>query len=81
MVVQVCHKSEILSVPEAASIPYAAMTAWSALKITGDLAIMDPKSQRALVIGAAGGVGSAAVQLLKAWGSTVRSCWSMIDSA
>lgn len=65
------HKPENITAIEAASLPYTSMTAWSALKISGDLGFVDPKSQRVLVLGASGGVGTAAVQLLKAWGSTV----------
>ncbi|XP_014288761.1 reticulon-4-interacting protein 1 homolog, mitochondrial [Halyomorpha halys] len=56
---------------EAASIPYTALTAWSALKISGDLAVSDPKTKKVLVLGASGGVGTAAVQMLKAWGCQV----------
>lgn len=58
---------------EAASIPYAAMTAWSALKVTGDLCLSPPKANRVLILGGSGGVGTAAVQLLKAWGAQVSS--------
>ncbi|CAH1391679.1 unnamed protein product [Nezara viridula] len=65
------QKPSSLNETEAASIPYTALTAWSALKISGDLAISDPKTKKVLVIGASGGVGTAAVQLLKAWGCQV----------
>jgi NADPH:quinone reductase-like Zn-dependent oxidoreductase len=57
---------------EAGSIPYAAMTAWSALKVTGDLCLSPSKGKRVLIIGGSGGVGTAAIQLLKAWGAQVR---------
>lgn len=56
---------------EAASIMYAAVTAWSALRITGDLLITGARGKRILVLGAAGGVGSVAVQMAKAWGAEV----------
>lgn len=65
------QKPSGLKMTEAASIPYTALTAWSALKISGDLAISDPKTKKVLVLGASGGVGTAAVQLLKAWGCQV----------
>jgi len=58
---------------EAGSIPYAAMTAWSALKVTGDLCLSTPKGKRVLILGGSGGVGAAAIQLLKAWGAQVSS--------
>ena len=58
---------------EAASIMYAAVTAWSALRITGDLLITGGRGKRILVLGAAGGVGSVAVQMAKAWGAEVSS--------
>lgn len=56
---------------EAASILYTAVTAWSALRITGDLLVTGARGKRILVLGAAGGVGSAAVQMGKAWGAVV----------
>lgn len=64
------QKPENLTMEEAASIPYAGLTAWSALSITAELCI-GSKGKRVLVIGAAGGVGSIAIQLLKNWGAIV----------
>jgi len=58
---------------EAGSIPYAAVTAWSALKVTGDLCLSTPTGKRVLILGGSGGVGAAAIQLLKAWGAQVSS--------
>jgi len=50
---------------------YAGLTAWSALWITGGLfyktAIAVRMSKRVLVMGGSGGVGTLAIQLLKAW--------------
>lgn len=60
-----------LTMEEASSIPYTAVTAWSALKITGDLLVTGARGKRILVLGAAGGVGSVAVQMAKAWGAVV----------
>lgn len=60
-----------LSYIEAASILYAGLTAWSALWITGGLfyktAIAVKRNKPVLVIGGSGGVGTLAIQLLKAW--------------
>lgn len=47
------------------------MTAWSALKVTGGLCLSPPKGKRVLILGGSGGVGTAALQLLKAWGAQV----------
>ncbi|XP_066991829.2 reticulon-4-interacting protein 1 homolog, mitochondrial [Anabrus simplex] len=56
---------------EASSILYAGVTAWSALKITGDLFLTPARGKNTLVLGGSGGVGTIAVQLLKAWGANV----------
>ncbi|XP_059483497.1 reticulon-4-interacting protein 1, mitochondrial-like [Neocloeon triangulifer] len=50
---------------EAACLPLAGMTAWCVLKTSG------LKNARVLVLGGSGGVGSIAVQMLKAWGCQV----------
>ncbi|KYN08499.1 Reticulon-4-interacting protein 1, mitochondrial [Cyphomyrmex costatus] len=69
-----------LSYIEAASILYAGLTAWSALWITGGLfyktAIAVRMNKRVLVIGGSGGVGTLAIQLLKAWNMHVISTCS-----
>ncbi|XP_011865975.1 PREDICTED: reticulon-4-interacting protein 1, mitochondrial [Vollenhovia emeryi] len=69
-----------LSHIEAASIPYAGLTAWSALWITGGLcyktAIVTRLNRRVLVMGGSGGVGTLAVQMLKAWNMHVISTCS-----
>ncbi|KAE8747807.1 hypothetical protein FOCC_FOCC005420 [Frankliniella occidentalis] len=64
-------KPKSLNMEEAASIMYAAVTAWSALRITGDLLVTGARGKRILVLGASGGVGSVAVQMAKAWGAEV----------
>lgn len=60
-----------LSAIEAASLPYAGVTAWCALKVTGDMYWWSARGRRVLILGGSGGVGTAAIQLLKAWGSCV----------
>ena len=47
------------------------MTAWSSLWITAGLGFVQNKSLRVLVLGASGGVGSFALQMLKAYGHSV----------
>ena len=56
---------------EAASIPFVAATAYSALVETVGLSRTNSRGKKVLVHGGTGGVGSFAVQLLKAWGATV----------
>ncbi|KRT78248.1 hypothetical protein AMK59_6681, partial [Oryctes borbonicus] len=67
----VCHRPNNVTSIEAASLAYAAMTAWSALYLTGELLFRSVKHAVVLVLGASGGVGTAAVQILKAQGATV----------
>lgn len=64
-------KPKNLTMEEASSILYTAVTAWSALRITGDLLVTGARGKRILVLGAAGGVGTVAVQMCKAWGAVV----------
>lgn len=47
------------------------MTAWSALYLFGNINQTQAKGSRVLVLGASGGVGTTAVQLLKSQGFTV----------
>lgn len=56
---------------EAASMLYAATTAWSALKITGSLALFPVLGKSVLVLGGSGGVGTMAIQMLSSWGAHV----------
>ncbi|XP_015603922.1 reticulon-4-interacting protein 1, mitochondrial isoform X2 [Cephus cinctus] len=64
-------RPENLSYIEAASILYAGLTAWSALWWCGGLSyktsIATRMNRRMLVLGGSGGVGTLAIQLLKAW--------------
>jgi NADPH:quinone reductase-like Zn-dependent oxidoreductase len=63
----IARKSEKLSFEQAAGVPLAAVTAWKALVDVADLR----QGQRVLIHGAAGGVGSAAVQIAAARGAYV----------
>jgi len=66
-------KPKSLSHVEAASVPYAALTAWSGLEVSGNLLNRSSGGREAtvLVIGASGGVGTLAVQILKSYGARV----------
>lgn len=66
----ILKKPNNLTMEEAASIPYAGLTAWSALGLTGELCI-NSRDKRVLVLGATGGVGMIAIQLSKIWGAMV----------
>jgi len=65
-----------LNFVEAAAIPYAALTAWSALVDTVGLGPNTTRGKRVLIPRGAGGVGSFAIQLMKAWGAFVASACS-----
>jgi NADPH:quinone reductase-like Zn-dependent oxidoreductase len=64
-------KPKKLSHVEAASIPYVAATTWTAIRTVGQFTDLKMRGKRALVVGASGGIGTFAVQLLKAWGGDV----------
>ncbi|KAL6095876.1 rtn4ip1 [Pungitius sinensis] len=68
---EVSHKPKFLSHTEAASIPYVANTALSALVNAGGLCRDSASNKRVLITGASGGVGTFSIQLLKAWGAHV----------
>ncbi|XP_053700572.1 reticulon-4-interacting protein 1 homolog, mitochondrial [Synchiropus splendidus] len=68
---EVSFKPKSVSHTEAAAIPYVAMTAWSALVNTGGLTKDNCSKKRILILGGSGGVGTFAIQLLKAWGAHV----------
>ncbi|XP_078736640.1 NAD(P)H oxidoreductase RTN4IP1, mitochondrial [Lampetra fluviatilis] len=68
---EVAHRPLRLSHEEAASMPYVALTAWSALVTTGGLNNKTARGKRVLILGGSGGVGTFAVQLLKAWAAHV----------
>lgn len=64
---QLVVKPPSLTHMEAASIPFAALTAWRALKGTAQI----KAGQRVLILGGGGAVGLAAIQLAKATGCQV----------
>ncbi|KAL9968522.1 hypothetical protein ACROYT_G020629 [Oculina patagonica] len=61
---------------EAASLPYVACTVWTALVSRAGLKPNRCHDKRVLVLGGSGGIGSFAIQLLKAWGAYVGSTCS-----
>ncbi|CAH0560425.1 unnamed protein product [Brassicogethes aeneus] len=65
-----------LSHLESSSIVYAAMTAYSALYLFGNMCMKNTNNFRVLVLGGSGGVGTLAVQLLKSQNCTVYSSCS-----
>lgn len=67
VILQIHRKPAKLSLAEASSLMYAGLTAWSALQVTGELLVLPSRGRRVLVLGASGGVGTLAVQMLKAW--------------
>ncbi|XP_029316116.1 NAD(P)H oxidoreductase RTN4IP1, mitochondrial [Cottoperca gobio] len=68
---EISHKPKSLSHIEAAAFPYVATTAWSALVNTGGLSKDNCAKKRILILGGSGGVGTFAIQMLKAWGAHV----------
>ncbi|XP_067841404.1 reticulon-4-interacting protein 1 homolog, mitochondrial [Heptranchias perlo] len=68
---EVAHKPKGVSHCQAAALPYVALTAWSALVNTGGLKKDNCKGKRILILGGSGGVGTFAIQLMKAWGAHV----------
>lgn len=60
-----------MNIEEAASLPYAALTGWSAAVVSGMIIPGKAFGKRVLIIGASGGVGSFLCQLLCVWGAQV----------
>ncbi|WP_078544537.1 zinc-binding alcohol dehydrogenase family protein [Litchfieldia alkalitelluris] len=65
------HKPVTLSFPEAAALPLTSLTAWEAIFDRLGIPITGNEKTNLLIIGAAGGVGSIAIQLAKRAGITV----------
>ena len=74
--------SEVASMPKsldfiaAASLPFVALTAWTALVNQAGLNPQSARGKRIVISRGAGGVGSFAIQLMKAWGAHVASTCS-----
>ncbi|XP_074919972.1 NAD(P)H oxidoreductase RTN4IP1, mitochondrial [Chelonoidis abingdonii] len=77
---EISHKPKYLSHIEAASIPYVGLTVWSAMKQIGGLNQDNCTGKRILIFGASGGVGTFAIQLMKAWGGPCDSSLFIKDS-
>ncbi|XP_039385159.1 reticulon-4-interacting protein 1, mitochondrial isoform X4 [Mauremys reevesii] len=77
---EISHKPKCLSHIEAASIPYVGLTAWSAMNQIGGLNQDNCSGKRILIFGASGGVGTFAIQLMKAWGGHVTAVCSQDSS-
>ncbi|NXX97604.1 RT4I1 protein, partial [Centropus bengalensis] len=73
---EVSFKPKSLSHIEAASLPYVGLTAWAAVNQVGGLNQSNCGGKRVLILGASGGVGTFAVQLVKAWGAHVTAVCS-----
>lgn len=57
-------------------MPYVALTVYSALVSYGGLTAENAASKKVLVLGGSGGVGTFAIQILKAWGAEVATTCS-----
>jgi len=70
------EKPKNLTFEEAATIPYVALTTWSALVTATKLTPQDYRGKKVLVNGGSGGIGSFSIQLLKSWGAEVAATCS-----
>ena len=72
----VALKPRTLDWVDAASLPYVALTSWTALVTHGGLSATNAGDKHVIVPRAAGGVGTFATQLAKAWGARVTAICS-----
>lgn len=70
------HKPESLDFIAAAALPYVALTTWSALVDRVGLNADNTPGKRVVIPRGAGGVGSFAIQFMKAWGAEVATICS-----
>ncbi|XP_071501511.1 reticulon-4-interacting protein 1, mitochondrial-like [Diadema antillarum] len=70
------RKPKNLSHTEAASIPYVAITTWSGIYAVAKFRPETAPDKRVLILGGSGGVGTFAIQLMKAWGCHVTTTCS-----
>ena len=61
---------------EAASLPWVALTVWTAVVKQAGLTEQTTRCKKVLVHGGSGGVGSFAIQMLKSWGAEVTTTCS-----
>ncbi len=73
---EISLKPKNINFIEAASIPYAALSAWSAIVRWAGLRPSDFLNKRVFIQAGAGGVGSFAIQLLSYWGSKIATTCS-----
>lgn len=73
----VAFKPSNMNHKEAASLPWVAMTVWTALVKCAGLNQFNTRGKKVLVHQGTGEVGSFAVQLLKAWGASVTTTCAM----
>ncbi len=73
---ELAPKPANLDPEQAAALPYVGLTTWSALVGRAGLEPGNARGLRALVHAGSGGVGSFAIQLLKAWGAWVATTCS-----
>ena len=78
---EVATKPRGISHKEAASLPWVAVTVWTALVQHAGLTPENAKGKRVLVHAGSGGVGCFAVQLLKGWGATITATCSANNKA
>jgi NADPH:quinone reductase-like Zn-dependent oxidoreductase len=69
-------KPKSLDYQDAAAVPFAALTAWTALVKAAGLNEKTTSGKRVVIPRGAGGVGSIAIQLIKAWGGYVATLCS-----
>ena len=73
---EIDFKPSNLSFKEAASLPYVALTTWSALIRWAALRPQDLENKKVFVQAGSGGVGTYAIQLLSYWGAQVATTCS-----
>ncbi|XP_039207039.1 reticulon-4-interacting protein 1, mitochondrial isoform X2 [Crotalus tigris] len=78
---EISRKPKRLTHTEAASLPYVGLTTWFAVSNAGGLDAENCPDKRILIIGASGGVGTFAIQLMKVWGGHVTAVCSQDASA
>ncbi|XP_046365433.2 reticulon-4-interacting protein 1 homolog, mitochondrial-like [Haliotis rufescens] len=73
---EISKKPKTLDHLEAASIPYVAVTSWTALCEVGELKESSVAGKRILVHAGSGGIGTFSIQLLSSWGADVTTTCS-----